>query len=331
MMSDYRVSVVIPAKNRAELLFECLRGLAEQSLGRDQFEVVLVDDCTPEPLEGVAERGRSELGLTIRYARTADSHGPAPARNLGASIGAAPMLAFTDSDCRPHPDWLVAGLAAFADPNVALVAGPCLPKPGQAVKLTCKDHFQIDEHPSYPTMNVFYPRAVFDKLGGFDTSLCVRDPLGRAVESADMDLAWRVIKAGYAKRFVREAIVYHEVENLGVAKYVLEGTRYLFLPEIVRRYPQLRSELLTARIFVQPAMWMVHATFAVAILAATVQPWLLLLPPMMLLGRAVARTQSLRPGPLMWFCASACLQLPRFLVMTLALIYGSVRYRCLVL
>ena len=41
-MSDYKVSVVIPRKNRAELLFEYFTGLAEQSQERDQFEVVLV-------------------------------------------------------------------------------------------------------------------------------------------------------------------------------------------------------------------------------------------------------------------------------------------------
>jgi GT2 family glycosyltransferase len=57
-------------------------------------------------------------------------------------------------------------------------------------------------------MNAFYPREVFDRLGGFDTNLCIRDPLDRAVEAADMDLAWRVIMAGYAKRFVHEAIIY---------------------------------------------------------------------------------------------------------------------------
>jgi glycosyltransferase involved in cell wall biosynthesis len=330
-MSDYKVSVVIPAKNRELLLFECFSGLADQSLGRDQFEVVLVDDCSAEPLDRVAERGRSELGLTIRYARTAESHGPAPARNLGASIANAPILAFTDSDCRPHPDWLARGLAAFADPKVALVAGPCLPKPGQPMKLTSKDHFQFDEHPSYPTMNVFYPRAVFERLGGFDPSLSVRDPLGRAVEAADFDLAWRVIKAGYAKQFVREAIVYHEVEDLRLVGYVLEGTRYLFIPAIVRRYPELRSELLTARLFVQPAMWLVYVSLIIVILAAAVQPWLLLLLPVLLLGRALIQTRSLRPAGLLWFCASACLKLPRFLVTTLALIYGSVRYRCLVL
>jgi glycosyltransferase involved in cell wall biosynthesis len=330
-MSDYKASVVIPCKNREILLFECFRGLADQTLGRSQFEVVLVDDCSPEPLNGVAERARSELGLTIRYARTTESHGPAPARNLGASIASAPILAFTDSDCRPHPDWLARGLAAFADPRVALVAGPCLPKPGQPVKLTSKDHFMTEEHPSYPTMNTFYPRTVFERIGGFDASLSVRDPLGRAVEAADFDLAWRVIKAGYAKRFVREAIVYHEVEDLGLVGYVLEGTRYFFIPEIVRRYPQLRSELLTARIFLHPGMWLVYVSLIIVILAAAVQPWLLLLLPIMLLGRALIRTRSLRPARLLWFCASACLQLPLFLVMTLALIYGSVRYRSLVL
>jgi glycosyltransferase involved in cell wall biosynthesis len=330
-MSQYEVSVVIACLNRERLLFDCFRGLSKQTLGHGRFEVILVDDMSPTPLEAVVERARQELGLNIRYARTTETRGPAPARNLGVSLATAPIIAFTDSDCRPDPDWLARGLAAFADPSVGLVSGPCLPKPGQPRKLTSKDHFVTDEHPSYPTMNVFYPRAAFEKLGGFDTGLSVRDPLGRAVEAADFDLAWRIIKAGYSKRFVREAIVYHEVEDLGLVGYVLEGTRFFFIPAIVRRYPELRSELLTARIFLHPGMWLVYVSLVIVILAATVQPWLLLLLPIMLLGRALIRTRSLRPATLLRFCASACLQLPLFLVMTLALIYGSVRYRCLVL
>jgi glycosyltransferase involved in cell wall biosynthesis len=54
-MSGYKVSVVIPCKNRAELLFECFSGLARQSLECDQFEIVLVDDSSPQPLDVVAE------------------------------------------------------------------------------------------------------------------------------------------------------------------------------------------------------------------------------------------------------------------------------------
>jgi glycosyltransferase involved in cell wall biosynthesis len=330
-MSEYEVAVVIPCLNRELLLFECFRGLSEQTLSRQRFEVILVDDMSPKPLEGVVERARRELALNIRYARTTVRHGPAPARNLGASLATAPILAFTDSDCRPAPDWLAKSVAAFAGPGVALVTGPVHPKPEQPIALTSKQHFTYDEHPIYTTMNMFCPRAVFEALGGFDVSLCVRDPLGRAVEAADPDLAWRVIKAGYGKRFVRDAIVYHEVEDLGLVGYILEGTRVIFIPEVVRRYPELRSTLLTARVFIQPAMWLVYLAIVVIVLAAAVRPWLLLLLPIMLLGRALVRTRSLRPATLLRFCAGACLQLPQFLIMTIALIYGSVRYRCLVL
>lgn len=330
-MSNYEVSVVIPCLNREQMLFECFQGLAAQSIALERFEVVLVDDMSPKPLEGVVERARRELGLNMRYARTTVRHGPAPARNLGASVATGDILAFTDSDCRPGPDWLANSLAAFADPNVAVVIGPVHPKPEQPIKLTSKQHFAYEEHPIYTTMNLFMKRAVFEKLGGFDVSLCVRDPLGRAVEAADPDLVWRAIKAGYGKRFVSDAIVYHEVEDLGLVGYILEGSRYIFLPEIIRRYPNLRSEMLTLHLFIHPSMWLVYSALVIVVLAATIQPWLLLLLPFMLLGRAIARTRSLDPAALAWFCAGAFVQLPKFFVMTLALAYGSIRYRCLVL
>lgn len=330
-MSEPAISVIVAAKGRDRLLYECLEGLSGQTLGRDQFEVVLVDDMSPEPLDGLAERARQELGLNLQYARTKSSGGPAPACNLGASLAKAPILAFTDSDCRPHPGWLAAGLAAFTEPDIGLVAGPCLPKPGQPLKMTSKRFFHSVEHPTYPTMNVFYPRAVFERLGGFDARLTVRDPLNRAVGCSDTDLAWRVIEAGYGKCFVPEAIIYHEVEDLGLLGYILDGTRYFFFPEVVRRHPELRSQLLTARVFFKPAMWLVYLAVVIAVLAAMMTPWLLLLPPAMLLVRAVMRTRSLEPVALMQFCAFALLQLPRNLVMSLALIYGSIRFRCLVL
>lgn len=331
-MSEPEISVVIAALNRARLLRDLFSGLSEQTLGRDRFEVVLVDDCSPEPLDGVAEWARTELGLNVRYARTPENHGPAPARNLGASLARAPILAFTDSDCRPDPGWLAAGLEPFADPAVALVSGPCLPKPGQPMGLTTKMHFIFEEHPCFPTMNVFYRRAIFDALGGFDTSFCARDAFGRALDAADADLGWRVIKAGHAKRFLPEAIIYHEVENLGVIGYIMEPTRHIFVPALVRRHPELRdTSFLTARVFFYPATWLVYIALVVVALAAVMWPSLLLLVPVMLIGRGIVRTRSLRPDKLTWWCASALLQLPRTVVMSLTLAYASLRFRALVL
>ena len=330
-MTEPQCSVVISCQNRHQLLFECFRGLAEQTLGRDRFEVVLIDNQSSEPLDTVADRARRELGLNISCIRTTEDRGPAPARNLGASLATAPILAFTDSDCRPHPDWLAAALAAFADPAVALVTGPAHPKPGQPVKLTSKMHFTYSEHPTFPTMNVFYRRAIFQANHGFDTSLSVRDPLGRAVEAADADLAWRVIETGHLRRFVPEAIVYHEVEDLGLVGYLLEPTRHFLLPDLVRRHPGLRSVILTARVFVDPMSWLHLLALVIVLLGTIAEPWLLLLLPAMLLGRAVQRTRSLRPDKLLRFCGGLVLHQLRSMVEHLVMVYGSVRFRCLVL
>ena len=330
-MSEPEITVVIASLGRPDLLLDGFRGLAAQTLGRERFEIVLVDDCSPEPLDWVAERGRTEFGLMVHYARTKINRGPGPARNLGASLARAPVIAFTDSDCRPDPGWLATGLAAFSDSAIAMVSGPCLPKPGQPLRLTTHMHFIYEEHPCFPTMNVFYRRSVFEALGGFDVSLSTRDPLGRAVEATDADLGWRVIEAGYPRRFLPEAIIYHEVQNLGVIGYVIEPTRHLFVPELVRRHPGMRRALLTAGVFFYPATWLVYIALIVVILAALMQPWLLLMVPALLIGRAIARTRSLRPDKLMWWCASALLQLPRTFVASLTFAYASVRFRALVL
>ena len=68
-----------------------------------------VDLCLEHPrrLAPVVEEARS-MGLDIRMVRTAVDRGPAPARNLGVSLARGDIIAFTDSDCRPTPDWLAA-------------------------------------------------------------------------------------------------------------------------------------------------------------------------------------------------------------------------------
>jgi glycosyltransferase involved in cell wall biosynthesis len=348
-MSEPEVSVVISAKNRAGMLFDCFRGLSEQTLGRDRFEVVLIDNMSADPLELVADRAREELGLTLRYARTSEDHGPAPARNFGVSLAKAPIIAFTDSDCRPAPLWLEAGLRAFADPSVAMVTGPVLPKPGQPVQFTSKLNFTAVEHPTFPTANAFYRRTIFEANGGFDTSLSFSNIFQRTVECADVDLAWRIIKAGHARRFVPEAVVFHEVEDLGLKRWVLEPTHLFLVPALVRRHPELRSQLLTAGLFFHPAGWLLYGALIVLLLGIVLDSRLLLLLPVMLIihgahrirrprpyelvlvAHGVDRSRSLRPYALIRFCVRTLGHLPRMLVMNLVLLYGSVRFRCLVL
>ena len=323
---------MIPVFNRSAELADCLRGLGAQSLARGLFEVVVVDNCSTEDLGPVAEAARARFGLNLRLARTPVNKGPAPARNLGVSLATAPLIAFTDSDCRPDPQWLQAGLQVMQDAAVDFATGPVRAKPEQSPTLTSRMTFEnLQEHPSYPTANLFVRRAVFLHHGGFDQSLSFRDPLDRTVECADTDFAWRVLEAGGKHRFAAEASVCHEIEQQDLLRWMLDPTRIFLLPELVRRHPGLRQRLLSAGLFFYPRAWLVPAGLVLLLMLALSAPAWLTALPVLLLARAAQRRRTLNPVVLLSFCARACLNAVRLCLMLVALLYGSLRFRSLVL
>lgn len=313
------------------MLGDCLRGLAAQTLPHEDFEVVVIDNCSTEDLSPVIAQARG-LGLQIQFARTREDRGPAPARNLGVQMARGAVIAFTDSDCRPVPQWLALGLDEFRAAEVAMVSGPVLPKPEQTAGFTCKRSFVTTaEHPTFPTANLMVRRSVFLALHGFDTALCFRDPLNRATECADTDLAWRLIKAGHQRRFAAGAVMHHELEEQGLLLWLLEPTRLFLLPELVRRHPELRRSLLTGGVLFFPQGTLLYPGLLLLLALALWAPALLLALPLLLLARAAYRTRSVRPLVLLRHCALAPLHALRLLVMNLTLVYGSLRFRSLVL
>lgn len=325
------ISVVISVKNRYKLLEDCLEALLKQTIGVTRFEVIVVDNVSQDDIAGLCTAMQAR-GLPLRYLRMQRDKGPAPARNRGVSEARAPLIAFTDSDCRPHPDWLALGLAALADPAVAFSTGPVLPKPEQTASLCSKLTFiTAQEHPTFPTANMMVRANVFNAFGGFDETLSFRDPFNRATECADTDLAWRIIKAGYARRFEPRAVIWHEIEQQSLAQWILEPTRLFLVPALVKRHPELRRCLLVARLFFYPPIWLLYTAVCVAVFAVIWQPLLFLLLPSALIVRGIHRTGSVDPRRLAAHAGRVIAHLPRMLVMTSSLLYGSIRYRALVL
>ncbi len=325
------ISVVIPTRNRSGMVADCMRGLARQTIGLENFEVILIDNCSTEDLSPVVAEAR-HMGLKIRSARTREDRGPAPARNLGAELAQAPLIAFTDSDCRPTPEWLATMLPAFDDPKIGFVTGPVLAKPEQTMTFTSRRTFITPtEHPSFPTANLVMRRSAFEELGGFDASLSFVDPFARASECADTDLAWRVLKAGYRRAFLDTAVIEHEVEDESLWFWIISPSRVFVVPELVRRHPELRRELLSWGLFFYRPALLLYLAIPAAVALAWVNPLYLAALPAALLVRGVVRTGSLNPLVLARHSLRVVAHLPRMLVMIGALIYGSIRFRTLVL
>src|SRR5687768_3497840 len=98
-------SIVIPTFNRPRQLAACLQSIAELEHSRSRFEVLVVDDGSPVPVDDAVEPFRPVLPLTLLRQ---DNAGPAAARNLGAGRARGTWLVFIDDDCAPAATYLTA-------------------------------------------------------------------------------------------------------------------------------------------------------------------------------------------------------------------------------
>lgn len=328
-----RASVIIPTRNRKRLLRETLDAVWAQTLDPEQFEIIVADNCSSDGTREMMQDLVRTSPCRLVYHVMPENRGPARSRNTASRLATGRILAFTDDDCRPAPGWLERGLSAFTG-NVALVTGTVRYKPEQAAnsRFFCRASGEvIEEHPSYTWSNSFYRRDVFLDMQGSDESLCQADFLNRVVDCGDTDLAWRVKEAGYENRFVAESVVYHELQELKPLDWVLEPFRLYVVNHLVRRHPQLRRELLHWRLFFRPeAVWF-YLMVAGLVLAPLLSPWFLLLalPDLVYAVRLIAPFWRLWNTPKM--LAQIGFILARQFALSAGLLYGTFRYRTLVL
>jgi GT2 family glycosyltransferase len=313
------------------MLKDLLLGLAAQTFPAERFEVIILDNQSQEDVESVVCNAAATARFDLRFERMEQDRGPVPARNRGVRMARGTIVAFTDSDCRPAPSWLETGLRHFSDPHVALVSGPIACKPEQSPTFFYKARETQSEHPTYPAANAFYRRDLFLLFRGFDETLSLKDFLGRAMECADTDLAWRIRKAGWLNRFEPKALVYHEIEPLSVFAWLMEPTKLILLPRLLRLHPELSSELLRWNVlFYRGTVW-VYVAAAVIVLMLLLDWRSLWIPAAAALVITFCRARTLSPSALAQALWETSMHFARMVVLAATLVTGSLLYRRLVL
>lgn len=211
-------SVIIPTRNRPEMLERCLTALDGQTIPRDDFEVIVVDDGGTAALDGVVARH-----ARIRLLRQ-ENRGPAVARNAGIAAARGEVIVLTDDDCRPEPEWLAELARAVAETPESGIGGNVKPAPENGI---CGDASQLlvsylynytdTRMPFFCTNNVAFPRRLLLEIGGFDETF----PLA-AAEDRDICGRWN---ARFPLRHVPEAAVVHH-QALDFAGFVRQQFRY---------------------------------------------------------------------------------------------------------
>lgn len=214
--TSLRVSVVVPIYNGAADLDDLLNCLRLQTYPANQVEYLLVDngstDQTAHQLQAWASRFSAATGEPLTLQILSESHiqSSYAARNRGIHAAGGEILAFTDADCRPHPDWLAHLVKPFASPEIAIVAGEVLALPGNTLLERYADRHEILSqkytlaHPFYPygqTANLAIRRQALEQVGLFRPYLTT---------GGDADLCWRIQQQQVGEiAFAEQAIVRH--------------------------------------------------------------------------------------------------------------------------
>ena len=230
-MAPPAVSVVIPTHRRETRLAFALESLAAPTLAAERFEVIVVRS-EDEP---GADRAIPPEGVQVREI-TSTRAGTGIQRNLGWRAARAPIVAFTDDDCRAAPQWLERLIEALDDERW-IVQGRTEPDPDERHLLHGIARSIRNEHASgwYETCNIAYARSALDRLGGFDESI---EFLGE-----DADLGARATRAGATLRFADDALVWHAVHVRPLPTALRDAVRRGSRPAIVARHPELRRAL----------------------------------------------------------------------------------------
>ncbi|MBZ2198844.1 glycosyltransferase [Occultella gossypii] len=204
-----RVSVIVPAYNEGPVLVNCVNSLVGSDY--DRLEIVIVDDGSTDDTAAVATRLAQEHTQVLLI--TQANAGKGAALNRGIAAAGGDVLFFVDADGIFAPGTIGEMLRGFDHPDVGAVCGDDRPVNLNRVQtrmLAILNHagtglvrraLALAGVLPIVSGNVgAFTRDVVEEVGGFDESTI----------GEDLELTWRVHRAGYRVRFQPAALVYAE-------------------------------------------------------------------------------------------------------------------------
>ncbi|MEN6451003.1 MAG: glycosyltransferase [Thermoguttaceae bacterium] len=227
-------SVVVPTYRRDGSLARCLARLQTQRFNTAEYEIIIADDGPKESTRRLVADWPQGAGPPVRYVPVTATQGPAGARNAGWRVAQGHIIAFTDDDCLPEPDWLAEGVSAIVNHRADAATGRTL-VPLPAAPTDAERDIAGLTQAEFVTANCFCRRDALAAIGGFD------ERFTRAWRE-DSDLQFTLLERG--RRIVRasRAVVIHPLRPLPWGVSLRLQRRGIFDALLRRKHPQLYRE-----------------------------------------------------------------------------------------
>jgi GT2 family glycosyltransferase len=212
-----RFSIIVAVRNEVDHIEECIHAVFNQDY-RGPYEVIVVDGMSTDGTFELLQKLQKSYQFKVI---TNQKINAAAGRNLGINNASGDYVAFIDGDAIATRDWLTQIQKAFENSNSAGVGGPdLLPENTNATahvigiimtspfarggKLNPSTQHALMEEEQYvehiPTCNVCFKKEILQKIGMFDEAF---------VKGQDLELNYRIIKAGYKLYYSPKIQVLH--------------------------------------------------------------------------------------------------------------------------
>jgi len=198
------VSVVVPVWNDAERLAGCLRSLEKQTYPAHLYEVIVVDNGSTDSVSGVVA---SCANARVVIEQRAGSYA---ARNTGVREAVGEVIAFTDSDCLPAPDWIERAIVHLINNRGTVVAGRIEIFPRSALHPNGVEQYEtlvalaqkefVNNYGFGATANLFVFKEVFERVGYF---------LADLKSGGDLEWGRRLKKHDFTIEYFEDVCVRH--------------------------------------------------------------------------------------------------------------------------
>lgn len=223
-----QISVVIATYNRAHLLQGALAALASQEVPRSLlWEIVIIDNNSSDSTARVVDAFSKTASIPVRYVFE-PRQGLSWARNRGVQEARGSILAFSDDDVCPAPDWIAQVAAAIDRWNAHGVGGRILPRWEAPPPRWLTGNWRLlrrlsimafegsrplalplEREPQVWGANMAFRRELFDRVGGFDPR---RGMAGtRLFRGEESDLIDRALGLGLKIVYDGALTVYHRI------------------------------------------------------------------------------------------------------------------------
>ncbi|MDP2278271.1 MAG: glycosyltransferase family 2 protein [Nitrospirota bacterium] len=204
------ISIIIPVRNDASLLKNCLESILNLDYPKDKIEIIVADGMSTDNTVDTAKQHGARVVMNEKKTVS-------PGRNIAFKHAVGEIIAFTDADCVVDKDWIKNSLKYFKDDKIACVGGPNLTPPdegdfGKAVgfvfnqrmfsagSIHARELKEVKEVRSIPGCNAIYKKDALKKVMPIDESLLTCD---------DTELNQRLLDKGYKLLYTPDVFVWH--------------------------------------------------------------------------------------------------------------------------